>query len=283
MGRASIGWVVWLAVLPVVGVEPFTGVEVDEGEVLGQQLYEDSREACGPAAMANAMRFGVPGMRAALDSLVGNDDRTRLRFLIDRYFKNVQSEIFPTAKRFGHNGVLAVDLRNAFNDLLKEHSLEPVESLELNRLAGERDRDFLERAHGKLLRSLRRGMPPIIQLRSYAAMQEEEGGSKVVWKAANSHFLVVTRVPTELRRQDMGFVFDAIDPNGGSLVSAYIFGEAHLPFQAEKSPERATQVEWLSGRPFLLVKAPGVVSLRPRKAIWRDRVVVTLSVVIGSF
>lgn len=283
MGRVGIGLMVWLAVLPVVGGEMFTGVEVDEGRVVKQQLYEDSQEACGPAAMANALRFGVPGMREALDSLVGNDDTTRLRFLIDRYFKNVPSEIFPTAKRLGHKGVLAVDLKNACNDLLREHNLEPLDQLELHRLDGERDRDFLERVHGKLLSSLRRGTPPIIQVRSYAAMQEEEGGAKVVWKATNNHFLVVTRVPTELRKQDMGFVFDAIDPNGGRLVSGYVFGEPHLPFQAEKGQDSPTQVEWLSGRPFLLVKAPGVVSLQPRKAIWRDRVVVALSAVIGSF
>lgn len=283
MGRVSIGCLAWLAVLPAAAGELFTGVEVDEGKVVKQQLYEDSREACGPAAMANALRFGAPKMREALDSLVGNDDRTRLRFLIDRYFQNVQSEIFPRAKRLGHNGVLVVDLRNAFNDLLRENQLEPLASLDLNRLDGERDRDFLERVHGKLQQSLGRGIPPIIQLRSYAAMQEEEGSSKVVWKAAKNHFLVVTRVPTELRKQDMGFVFDAIDPNGGHLVSGYIFGEQHLPFQAEKGIDRSTRVEWLSGRPFLLVKAPGVVSLQPRKAIWRDRVIVALSAVIGSF
>ncbi len=107
-------------------------------------------------------------------------------------------------------------------------------------------------------------------------------GNKV-WKAANNHYVVVTRVPRVLREQDMGFTFDAIDSNGGRLVSGYIFGEKHLPFRAEKGTSSSAWVEWLSGMPFLLVKAPGVVSLQPRSAKWNDRVIVTLSEVIGSF
>ena len=281
------GLVVWLwagvMVSGVVAEESFTGVEVDPEKVMKQQLYEDSSEACGPTAMINALRFGTSEMQNVFNTLVGNDDRTRLRFTIDRYFKNKNSVVFPRAKRIGHNGVFAADLLNAFNDLLRENNLEPLKSLELDRQDGESDRDFLERVHENLKRSLRQGVPPIIQLRSFAAMPENEGSIRVVWKATNSHFVVLTRVPTKLREQDMGFTFDAIDSNGGRLVSGYVFGEKHLPFRAEKGTTSPAEVEWLSGRPFLLVKAPGVVSLQPRKAIWKDRVIVTLSEMIGSF
>ena len=263
--------------------ELFTGIEVDAGKVVKQQLYEDSSEACGPASMINVLRFGRPEMQSLFSKLVGNDDRTRLRFAIDRYFKNKNSVVFPRSKRLGHTGVMAEDLKNAFNDLLKENDLTPVTRLELNRKEGEGDRDFLERVHGNLQRSLRQGVPPIIQLRSYAVMPEKEGSFKMVWKAMNNHFVVVTRVPKELRDRDTGFSIDAIDSNGGRLVSGYVFGEKYLPFRAEKSTTSPTKVEWLSGRPFLLVKAAGIVSLQPRQATWKNRVIVTLSEVIGSF
>jgi len=283
MERIILGLMGCLAVLSAAAEESFTGVEVDESKVVKQQLYKDSSEACGPAAMINALRFGTLEMQKASDSLMGNDDRARLRFVIDRYFRNAQSEVFPKVKRLWHKGVLPADLRNAFNDLLKDNQLEPMTSLELDRQDGESDRDFLERVHEKLKRSLKRDVPPIILLRTYAVMPKEEGSAGVVWKATNSHFLVVTRVPTKLRKQDMGFVFDAVDSNGGRLISGYVFGEKHLPFRAEKGTTDPTKVEWLSGRPFLLVKVPGVVSLRPQKATWKDRVIVTLCDAIGGF
>lgn len=261
----------------------FTGVEVDVGKVVKQQLYEDSRKACGPTAMINVMRHGTPEMQRAYNSLAGVDERARLRLVIDRYFKNKHSRVFPRAKRLGHHGVLAIDLKSAFSDLLKDYQLDPVSKLELNRLAGESDRDFLERVHEKLKLSLRRGVPPIIQLRTYMVNREGEVNSRGMWKATNSHFVVVTRVPSELREQDEGFTFDAIDSNGGRLVSAYVYGEKQLSFRAEKGPSSPTRVEWLSGRPFLLVKAPGVVSLQPHNATWDSRVIVTLCEVIGRF
>jgi len=120
-------------------------------------------------------------------------------------------------------------------------------------------------------------------LRSYAVMPEEPGSLKDIWRATNSHFVVVTRVPTKLREQDLGFTFDAIDSNGGRLVSGYVFGEKHQSYRAEKNTTGPNQEKWLSGKPFLLVKAPGVVSLQPRKATWKNRVIVTLCEVIGSF
>lgn len=283
MWRVILVLVGYLAVLPAVAEESFTSVEVDAGKVVKQQMYKESTEACGPASMINVLRFGKPEMQNVFAKLVGNDDRTRLRFAIDRYFKNKNSVVFPRAKRLGHTGVMAEDLENAFNDLLKENNLEKVTRLELSRKEGEGDQEFLERVHGNLQRSLRLGVPPIIQLRSYAVMPEEEGSVDMAWRAMNNHFVVVTRVPMELREQDLGFTFDAIDSNGGRLVSGYVYGEKHLPFRAEKGTTRPTEVEWLSGRPFLLVKAPGVVSLQPQKATWKNRVIVTLSEVIGSF
>ncbi|MFK5924367.1 MAG: hypothetical protein QM496_19500 [Verrucomicrobiota bacterium] len=203
--------------------------------------------------------------------------------MIDRYFNNKHSVVFPRAKRLGHHGVFPLDLKNACNELLQEKGIEGLERLELSRRKGEGDHDFLERVHGELSSSLRRGVPPMIQLRSYAALRDKQGSSKVMWQATNNHFVVVTRVPAVLREQDGGFAIDLIDPNGGRLLTAYVFGERHLPFRAEKSTSSPASPEWLTGRPFLLVKAPGVVSLQPHKATWEDRVIVTLSEAIGRF
>ncbi|MCF6314430.1 MAG: hypothetical protein L3J39_18420 [Verrucomicrobiales bacterium] len=263
--------------------DAFTGVEVDESRVVKQQLYQDSRRACGPTALINVLRSGTPKMQAAYDSLLGGSESKRLRFVIDRYFKNKTSGVFPRSKRFGHQGVFAADLCAAFNDLLKDHEMQPVTRLELDRREGEGDEDFLARVHGSLRRSLSEGVPPIIQLRSYTASREKEGDGWVQWEASKNHFVVVTRVPAKLRKQDSGFVFDAIDPNRGVLVSGYVYAERHLPYRASKVNSKTGEEQWLSGRPFLLVKAPGVVSLQPKKATWEDRVIVTLSEAIGRF
>ena len=276
-------WILFAAAGSSVLAEEFTKVEVDAGKIVKQQLYGDSSVACGPTSMINVLRFGTPEMRQTYASLVGSDDRARLRYVIDRYFKNKQSVIYPREKRFGHHGVFPADLGSAFNDLLREHQLKEVAWQETDRDESENDRDFLERVHNALEQSLAGGVPPIVQLRTFAAMQEEDGSRKVVWKATNNHYLVVTRVPSRLRKEDMGFVFDAVDPNGGRLVSGYVYGEGQQPFRAERAATDPRDPEWLSGRPFLLVAVPGATSLRPSKAIWRDRVIVTLSAVVGRY
>jgi hypothetical protein len=74
-----------------------------------------------------------------------------------------------------------------------------------------------------------------------------------------------------LREKERGFAIELIDPNGGKLQNAFVYDEPLQPFSAQKGNEKTGQ--WLTGSPFLVVQAPGVVSLLPKGASWRDRIV----------
>ena len=52
------------------------------------------------------------------------------------------------------------------------------------------------------------------------------------------------------------------------------------PFSALKGNEKTGQ--WLKGSPFLVVQAPGVVSLLPKDATWRDRIVLIAHYLVSS-
>ncbi len=254
---------------------------VDPAAIIDQHLYTDSENACGPAAVANSLVFGTEPMRQAWGNFVGGDDRTRLRFLVDRWFRSRASLEFPTKKRLAIDGVLEEDLAAACAEMSRDLRLPLLQGTYLDRLAGEKSPAFLARVHEALLESVENGVPPILSLKSYVARRLERLDGGVGWMVAEHHCVVVTGVRSSLRPGDLGFSVDLIDPNGGYQTSAFIYAENQLNFRALKGSEG--NGKWLSGRPYLLVQAPGVLSIRPDKAEWQDRIIVTANYLIGDF
>ncbi|MCB1230409.1 MAG: hypothetical protein KDN19_09095 [Verrucomicrobiae bacterium] len=253
---------------------------VDRNVLVDQNCFTDSSGACGPTSVANCLKLGTPEMSRAWESFVGADDATRLRFLIDRWFRSRPSIEFPEKKRFSFDGVLEEDLAAACHDLSSDLKLPKLKGAYLDRQPGESSRDFLARIHKSIASSLEAGCPPILSLKSYIARRRESLDDEVAWQFATHHWVVVTGVRRELRFTDLGFSVDLVDPNGGFETSAFIYAENQLNFRALKGTEEKGQ--WLSGRPYLLVQAPGVLSLRPHGATWKDRLVVTANFLISK-
>ena len=254
-------------------------VPVEDSAIIDQHLFKDSKNACGPASVANVLRFGSPEMQEAWERFVGRDDETRMRFLIDRWFRTPPSLEFPTKKRLSFDGVLEEDLAAACRDLTEQYDLPALQGGFLDRLEGEKSPAFLARIHGYLSDSLERGIPPILSLKTHVARRVERLDDEVAWTYSAHHWVVVSGVRKELRIGDLGFSVDLIEPNGGYRTTAFIYAENLLNFRALKGSEG--NGEWLSGRPFLLVQAPGVLSLRPDEAEWKDRVIVTANYLIA--
>ncbi len=257
----------------------FLSIPVTPETVIRQQAYPDSPNGCGPTALANCLKFGPPPFLETWDGLVGGDDSTRLRFLIDRWFAGRQSGVYPGKKRLSFDGTLEEDLAAAAAEIATDHRLDRMRGDFLDRRAGEKSPAFLARVHGAISDSIRRGVPPLLSLKTFVARRIERMDHQVAWEAAAHHWVVVTGVRRELRPADLGFSIDLIDPDGGHLTSAYLFAENRLNFRALKGTEERGQ--WLDGRPFLLVQAPGVLALRPDEAQWRDRIIVTANFLIA--
>lgn len=266
------------------GDSPSLGVEIDPAEIIDQHLFKDSRNACGPAAICNSLRFGNAKTRSIWYGFLGPERDKKLRFAIDRYFLGRQSVVFPEMKRFRPNGTEPEDLAAAYGEILTDHKLRPVKGRFFDRQEDETDSDFVARLHRQLADSLNAGVPPILSLRSFLAQRDESDdsatGGKIAWKPARSHSVVVTRVPKTLPEDELGFRFELIDPNGGKVRSAFVYAEPQQAFIALRGNERTGQ--WLTGSPFLVVQAPGVVSLQPKDAVWRDRIVIVAHHLIGS-
>lgn len=259
--------------------EESLSLPVEDSAIIDQHLFEDSKNACAPAAVANALRFGSPKMQNTWEQFVGSDDKTRMRFLIDRWFRSQPSIEFPTKKRLSFDGVLEEDLAAACRELSEEYELPPLRGDYLDRLAGEKSPAFLARVHDYLTDSLESGVPPILSLKTHVARPVERLNDEVAWTYSAHHWVVVSGVQKELRIGDLGFSLNLIEPNGGYQTTAFIYAENLLNFRALKGSEG--NGEWLSGRPFLLVQAPGVLSLRPDEAEWKDRVIVTANYLIA--
>lgn len=259
----------------------FLRLEVDSGVLIDQALFVEVRDACAPAALANSLRQGTPSHRSAWSQLTGRDDTARFRYLIDRWFRTPNSALYPRKKRLSFDGVLEEDLAAATNEMLTDLELPTLTSGYLNRSEGESSHEFLTRIHRLIRTSLERGTPPMLSLKTYVAHRQEKRDDEIDWEPTNHHWVVVTGISTRLRPTDLGVSLDLIDPNGGRETSAFLFAENRLEFWALKGD--LEQGKWLGGRPFLLVQAPGVLSLRPKEAAWTDRIIVVANHLIGDY
>jgi len=258
-------------------------IEIDPGAIIDQHRFRETRNACGPAALANSLRFGNPKSRAIWFGFPSSEADRKLRFAIDRYFLGRPSVVFPRMKRLRPEGTEPEDLTAAYREILEAHELRPVKGNYLDRKENESDTALVARLHGDLSESIRAGIPPILGLRSFLAQRDdspEAEDGEISWKPARSHYVVVTEIPKRLRDGEWGFRFELIDPNGGALKTGFVYAEPQQPFVALKGNEVTGQ--WLSGSPFLVVQAPAVVSLQPKDAIWRDRVVIVAHHLIGA-
>gem|GEM_PF-428334 len=252
--------------------------------IIDQHIYPDSRNACGPASIFNLLQFGPESYQKARLSLVGANETTRFRFLIERYFKSQKSVINPRVKRWSASGLLSADLAGGLNDLLEANKIPPLESSYLDKKEGESDALFLKRIHQWMNRSVSRGVPPILSLKSYMVRRRKENNFQPGWEVERHHYVVVTSLPKKLMSAppSRGFEAIVIDSNGAIQRPVFIHLESNAQaFRALKGDDLDDQ--WLDGRPFLLVEASQIRAMRPADMKWSDRFIVVANFLIGDF
>lgn len=257
-------------------------VEVDPGEIISQKLYRESINACAPCALINSLKFGNEGLRSAYQGFLGGNDSTRLVYLVDRYFRNRPSTVVRGQKRWGFHGVYVADLTESFREILEEAKLPTCSGDYLSRIEGEADRQQLARIHRWMADSLEKGFPPVLSLRSFMVKTRPEHGDEPRWEPGFHHFVVVQSIPRDILPGAAGMEIRVIDPNTGTISGIHIHPEpGQQPFMALKG--NMEDGEWVGGRPFLLVTAPAIRSLRPAGLKWSDRYLVVANYLLGDF
>lgn len=245
-----------------------------------QRNYPDSANGCAPATALNLLRFGGETYLPALNGLIGSTDGVKMRFLVDRYYRHHRSTIDPSRMRWGFHGIDCRDLATGLNELLADHDLLPLSSTYLDRNPEEEERDHLARVFTLIRSSLESGTPPIMNLRTFLVKARPENGSDPEWESGVSHYVLVTAIRGE--PSDTGGELEVIDPWQGRRTVCYLHREPNgRAFRALKGSETAG--EWLDGRPFLQVVAPGVPTMRPANLEWHERYLVIANHLIGRF
>lgn len=174
--------------------------------------------ACGPAALLNAFRFGNRDWQRASDAITGPNDREKILKII-REIGMRPSKHVPGHPRWSRRGVSVLDLRDMANEMCAGKYLPLVTDEVFFLTQKETPEKLLRRVHQRLSKSLTKGLPPVISLRRYV-LRGPKG--KPQWTVLDAHFVTLTSIPAKLGKNDRSFPVTYIDPWGGKQYQGAI-------------------------------------------------------------
>ncbi|NNC90393.1 MAG: hypothetical protein HKN82_18210 [Akkermansiaceae bacterium] len=222
-----------------------------------------SGNACGPAALLSAFGFGSERWQAVAAAVPGRDDRQRIGSVIRLYGAKDSAHLRGRKRWNQRSGVNLLDLTDIANEMAGGRSVPRLDYEVLVQKRRESQAALLRRAHRRLARSLKRGMPPVISLRRLA-LRSPPGTDQKFWTLVRGHFAVVTAIPARLPRGARSFGFRYADPWGGEIHEGR--------FEARES-----------------ANCPCLVAIVPRSTIGKrdlnggESSIVTLAAAIGDF
>jgi len=176
--------------------------------------------ACGPAALLNAFRYGSTDWQRASRALAGTTDKERLLAII-RISGMRPSRNLPGHPRWSRRGVGVADLTDMANELTAGLYLPPISSEVFFLNPRESPDQLLRRVHQRLDTSLARGLPPVLSLRRYA-LRSQTGNQAPQWVILDAHFVTLTSIPRALDRGRRSFAVSYIDPWGAKCCQGTI-------------------------------------------------------------
>lgn len=181
--------------------------------------------ACGPAALLNAFRFGNKDWQRASNAIAGKNDRDHVLTVI-REVGMRPSKSVPGRPRWSRRGVNVADLRDMANEMAADHWLPQISEDMCYLKTRETPEKLLRRVHSRLRTSLAKGLPPILSIRLHVL--RAHSGHEAQWSSIDAHFITVTTVPGRLEKNARSFPVRYIDPWGGRFCE----GEIRIPAQA---------------------------------------------------
>lgn len=239
------------------------------------QLVLAGGNACGPAALVNAFRFGNENWQRAASALPGATEKDRLWSVIRDHGLRPSAHL-NGRMRWTKAGVNVADLADIANGMTGGRYLPGISSEVLFIKAGESHEQLLRRVHGRLLTSMEKGLPPVISLRRF--VQRRAGGAPF-WMLLDAHFVTVTALPRKLEKGARSFGVSYLDPWGGKAADGAIAisGKAFLASRP------------VDGRPVDPTVSPCLEALFPAAAVGRrlvrprETTVLTVAAAVGRW
>lgn len=178
-----------------------------------------SGNACGPAALLNAFRYGSEDWQRATRAITGETDKQRIYTIIREYGMR-PSKTITGRPRWSKKGVNLADLCDIGNEIKQAHFLPTLGHEVLFLTPRETQEKLLLRTQKRLDASLARGFPPIISLRRYALRAQK--GKSPEWVVLDAHFVTVIAVPRKLDPGARSFSIRYIDPWGGKVAQGLV-------------------------------------------------------------
>ena len=217
--------------------------EVPNGNAVAFDQLSVSGNACGPAALLNAFRFGDKSWQQGVSVIDGDSDKTRLLTTI-RTWGLQPSTSLPGRRRWSRNGVNADDLCDMANEIGRLKFLPRLSREVFMAQPAESQPQLLRRAHSRLSTSLAKGLPPVISIRRI--VQRKVPGKPPEWIVLQGHFVTVTRLPAKLDRDADSFEVGYIDPWGGRPATGRIAQSKRAFVIAPEAPSPCLEADFPS-------------------------------------
>ncbi len=242
----------------------------DDPPVVAQETLGEN--ACGPCAAVNALLRARAPWRDALKALEGETPLDKAGDLLKRFSRS-PSEAYPGEMAYDpKRGITWRDLEACFNAFLRERQAPPLKGDYLDRRSDESLDGHLRRVHDLLAASIRKGVPVVTSVRSFAPRLND--GGEYVWTGLNGHYVTVTAVQERIDDGEKGFRFTYADSFTGRIEKGYAHVDEARNFTAAKGDSK--RWEWRTDRPFLVVTAPSM-RLSTQKQPWYLRTIIILN------
>ncbi len=181
-----------------------------------------SGNACGPAALLNAFRFGNGNWQGVETAVTGETDKAKITMIIRQRGLRPSNHL-KGKPRWGRHGVNVADLCDIANEMTAGRYL-PRVSQEVFFLNGtETPEQLLRRVHSRMESSLKKGLPPVVSIRRY--VHRGQNGNPPAWMTLDGHFVTIVSLPRKLPRGGTSFPVTYIDPWGARTAE----GEIRIP------------------------------------------------------
>jgi hypothetical protein len=211
----SILWVccaAWMSAAPV-------GKDAEKPSPVAVNQLLVSGNACGPAALLNAFRFGNSDWQRALDAAAAENDKQSILRVI-REIGMRPSKHIPGRPRWSRRGVSVADLRDMAEEMTMGRFLPRLSDEVFFLMPRETPEKLLLRVHQRLSKSISKGLPPVLSLRRYTLRAQPSGSPQ--WTLIDAHFVTLTAIHEKPARGARGFAIDYIDPWGGKYCQGFI-------------------------------------------------------------
>ncbi|MFT4176448.1 MAG: hypothetical protein QM627_07295 [Luteolibacter sp.] len=187
-----------------------SGVEMRTASRMGAEASNQLKvagNACGPAALLSAFRFGETRWDRPVEALGKETDREQILAIIRRYGGR-SSHTLKDHQRWSKRGVNLADLTDIANEMARPFYLPRLKAEVFPATANGEGERTLKRTHGVLRKSLANGFPPILSVRRFVFRDGQ-------WTVLSAHFVTLIALPERMEKGATSFPVVYLDPWGG--------------------------------------------------------------------